>query len=648
METIIIFVKLVKFLNLCFYQRYKKYYGKSHFIKLNTFINLYMKKILVSISLFISICAASQSKFQLGVNLDDNGAFVNIINHTNRYSNATGYDSLGWPKSNFDLVLLDARPATEWFGSIDDPETYRVNYNGRYKCSFKGLANINVSGTSVSLENKTYDSPSNTTTFDIVIGGFPNANHGLVFLGFTATQRTGASALNTGITNLKVNRPGYPLSSTKIFTDEFISLCKAADFACYRYYNLQNIWDGEPSYPAITKWENRKTPLDASQRSMQAINGKRDAWCWDYIVELSNILNKDIWINIHMSADSNYVSNLAKFLKLKLAPNINIYVENSNEVWSPTQLTHGPYNQAQATFYKITFDQNYARRCVELSKWFGLVYGNNEINKKIRVLLAGQQGYHGRSDNHLNFIQNTFGEPKNYIYANSTALYFGSTKSADTDPLVINDGMLVDINSQISTSANAAYRPVHIAKANTWKLPGGCTSYEGGPHLPAGGGTTNLNNQILAHRTAKMKDAIELSYLEGWKNLGGGLAMYFTLSSAYNRYGCWGLTDDYTNPERNYKMQAMRNIISKTSSIDQNTATLKTSIYPNPANDYIEISLSANSPIFQNSIVEIYTVLGQQLMQIEATENTKIDISGLAAGLYFVKVGDMVGRFVKE
>lgn len=527
--------------------------AKNHHQNFNTFVKLIMKKSILLSFLFITTTAFSQGKFQLGVNLDANGAFVNIINHTNRYSKATGYDSLGWPTSNFDLVLLDGRPATEWSGTIDDPETYRVNYSGRYKCSFKGIATINATGTSVAIENKTYDSPNNTTTFDIVIGGFPNANHGLTFLSFTATQRTAASAVNTGITNLKVNRPGYPLSTTKIFTDEFISLCKAADFACYRYYNLQNIWDGEPTYPATTQWKNRKTPLDANQLTMKDMNGKRDAWCWDYIVELANLLKKDIWVNIHISCDSNYVTSLAKFLKQKLDPTINIYVENSNEVWSPTQATHGPYNQAQADFYKITFDQNYARRCVELSKWFGLVYGSNEINKKIRVLLAGQQSYNGRSDNHLNYIKNTFGEPKNYIYANSTALYFGSTKATDTDPQVINDGMTEDINSQITTTANAAYRLNHINKAKTWNLPGGCTSYEGGPHLPAGGGTTNLSNQILAHRTTKMRDAIELSYLDGWKNLGGGLAMYFTLSSAYNRYGCWGLTDDYTNPERNYK-----------------------------------------------------------------------------------------------
>jgi hypothetical protein len=597
---------------------------------------------------FTSLTSFSQAKFQLGVNLDANGAFVNVINHTNRYSKATGYDSLGWPMSNFDLVLLDGRPATEWNGTIDDPETYRVNYSGRYKASFKGIATINASGTSVAIENKTYDSPSNTTTFDIVLGGFPNANHGLTFLSFSATQRTSGSAVNTGITNLKVNRPGYPLSTTKIFTDEFLNLCKAADFACYRYYNLQNIWDGEPTYPATTQWKNRKTPLDASQQTMKDMNGKRDAWCWDYVVELSNLLKKDIWINVHMSCDSVYVTSLAKFLKDKLDPTLTIYIENSNEVWSPTQATHGPYNKAQADFYKINFDQNYARRCVDLSKWFGTVYGTNEINKKIRVLLAGQQAYNGRSDNHLNYIKNTFGEPKNYIYATSTALYFGSKKATSTDPVVINEGMEEDITSQITNTADATYRLNHITKAKTWNLPGGCTSYEGGPHLPAGGGTANLANQILAHRTTQMRDAIELSYLDGWKTIGGGLAMYFTLSSAYNRYGCWGLTDDYTNPERNYKMQAMRNILNKAASISKTNEWKTISIYPNPAGNYLEINLWNTNPLPKNTEIEICNLLGETLMRLPAEENSRISISELPAGMYYLKIGERMARFVKE
>lgn len=559
-----------------------------------------------------SAIAFSQSNFNLGVNLDDNGAFVNLIDHTNRYSKATGFDSLGWAQSDFDLVLLDGRPATEWTGAIDDPEQYRINYSGRYKCSFIGSANVGVSGTSVAIENKAYDAGKNLTTFDLVIGGFPNANHGLVFLSFTNTQRSAQAPLNSGITNLRVHRPGYELSSAKIFTDEYIRLCKAADFACYRFYNVQNIWDGEPAFPAKTEWRNRKTPQDASQDPMTAMNGKRDGWCWDHIVALANILKKDVWLNVHISCDSVYVTNLAQFLKTNLDASIKIYVENSNEVWSPTQATHGPYNQAQATANGITFDQNYARRTVELSNWFSVVFGQNEINNRIRVILAGQHAYNGRSDNHLNYIRNRFGEPKNFIYATSSALYFGSTKATSTNPTDINDGMMEDINNQITNAQASTYRLNHVNKAKSWGLKGGCTSYEGGAHLPAGGGTANLGNQILAHRTARMREVIKRNYIEGWKQLDGGLAMYFTLVSGYNRYGCWGLTDDYTNPDRNYKMQAVREIASSMLNVEERAANgFSVRIFPNPILD--DFTMEITSEKAERISISFFDPLGRKL-----------------------------------
>lgn len=567
---------------------------------------------------------------QFGVNLDDNGAFVNVINHTNRYSKAIGYDSLGWAKSDFDLVLFDGRPATEWAGTIDDPEQYRVDYSGRYKSSFTGLANVSASGTSVSIENKSYDSLTNTTFFDIIVGGYPNANHGLVFLGFTNTQRTSNDTANSGITNLKVMRPGYELSTSKIFTDEFITLCKAADFACYRYYNVQNIWNGEPEFPVKTTWSKRKTPLDAAQQSLAGINGKRDGWCWEYIIELSNILKKDIWVCVHISCDSDYVANLAKLLKEKLDPSIHIYVENSNEVWSPTQLTFGPYNQAEAKFYGITFDENYARRSVELSNWFSKVFGKDEINNRIRVILSGQASYNGRSDNHLNYIKKTFGEPKDFIYATSAALYFGSTKSADTNPLVINQGMKESIDDQITNAQSSAYRLNHINKAKAWGLKGGCTSYEGGPGVPSGGLTANLGNQILANRTEQMGDVVKYNYKEGWSDLDGGLALYFTLVSRYNRYGCWGITDDYTKPDRNFKMKAIRELTSKPSAVEAEDKKSDLTIIYNLETSFVNVQTSR--PV---RVVVLYNILGEV---ISKSCSTGISMSECMYGVYFFVV----------
>lgn len=589
--------------------------------------------------LILCFYITAQSQFEMGVNLVNDGAFVNIINHTARYNNVSEFDEFGWPKTDFDLVLLDGRPATEWTGNIDDPEQYRVDYSGIYKASFEGMADVTVSGTSVSIENLEYSYDSNKTYFEVNVGGGQNSNHALVFLSFKNTRRSPKGMSNVGVTNLKVVRPGYELDTKKTFTDEYIALCKSADFACYRFYNVQNIWNGEPTYPIKTKWENRKTPLDVAQQDMSNLNGKKDGWSWEYIIELSNILNKDIWINIHMSCDSNYVAELAKLLKEELNPNINIYIENSNEVWSPTQLTHGPYNKAEADYYGINFDQNYARRSVELSNWFGDVFGQDEINKRIRVILAGQHAYNGRSDIHLNYIKNTFGEPNKYIYATSTALYFQTSNASSTDLKEINDGMLIDIEKQIDNSQSSVYRLNHINKANTWNLVGGCTSYEGGPHVPAGGGQENLGNLINSHRTEEMGDVLKYNYLEGWKEIGGGLAMHFTLASSYNRYGCWGLTDDYTNPDRNYKMQAVRDIISTYTSVEDNSTSNYNFIYPNPAKDFI----------YLNDIVRTYTIsnLNGEIIQIDNNlKSPKIDISKLENGVYFLSFKNKNIKFI--
>lgn len=596
----------------------------------------YLKLILNFYLFLLPVITFSQVK--LGVNVVNDGAFVNIINQTNRFNNAKGFDSNGWPTSNFSIVVIDGRPVAEWSGGIDDPEKYRVDYSGIYKGSFEGIANLTVSGTAVSLQNVSYNPSSNITNFELNVKGYGDDNHGLVILTLSNTQRMASSSYNTGIQKLKINRPGYELTSQKIFTDEYINLCKAADFNCYRFYNVQNIWNGEPKYPAKTEWTNRKSPDDATQVEMTNMNGKRDGWCWEYIISLANILNKDIWINIHISCDSNYVSELGKFLMKNLNQNLNIYIENSNEVWSPTQLTHGPYNKAEADAYKINFIQNYARRTIELSNWFANIFGKDEINKRVRIILAGQQAYHGRSDLQLNYIKNTFGEPKDYIYATSTALYFNTSKPKSNDINEINEGMFSEINSQIEIDTLPTYRLNHINKAKDWGLIGGCTSYEGGPHVPSTGGLENLANLISSHRTEKMGEVLKHNYKEAWDNLGGGLAMHFTLASAYSRYGCWGLTDDYTNPDRNYKMKAIRELLDNSSDIKFENNEIE--IYPNPADDIIYFNNLLNSEVI------LYDILGNIIVK-EYVNSNHLNISKLKNGIYFIKIQGKFYKIVK-
>ena len=78
------------------------------------------------------------------------------------------------------------------------------------------------------------------------------------------------------------------------------------------------------------------------------------------------------------------------------------------------------------------------------------------------------------------------------------------------------------------------------------------------------------------------------------------------------------------------------------------------SLYPNPTSDFITITIpelnNGLKPIVTDDKVQIFDVLGIEVMSI-GTEldqsQQRIDVSHLPAGVYFVKVGGMVDRFVK-
>jgi photosystem II stability/assembly factor-like uncharacterized protein len=77
-------------------------------------------------------------------------------------------------------------------------------------------------------------------------------------------------------------------------------------------------------------------------------------------------------------------------------------------------------------------------------------------------------------------------------------------------------------------------------------------------------------------------------------------------------------------------------------------------ISPNPASDFIEISVGANGSSPLQSEVRIFDVYGQTVSPAGGGVSSadgggciRIDVSGLPQGMYFVRVGDRVEKFVK-
>ena len=86
----------------------------------------------------------------------------------------------------------------------------------------------------------------------------------------------------------------------------------------------------------VVNWSDRTQPTDATQTKV-AVPGDLQASkgiAWEYAIDLANAVHKDVWVNIPIGATDDYVRNLAAMLRDRLAPDLNIYVEYSNEVWN--------------------------------------------------------------------------------------------------------------------------------------------------------------------------------------------------------------------------------------------------------------------------------------------------------------------------
>jgi hypothetical protein len=88
---------------------------------------------------------------------------------------------------------------------------------------------------------------------------------------------------------------------------------------------------------------------------------------------------------------------------------------------------------------------------------------------------------------------------------------------------------------------------------------------------------------------------------------------------------------------------------SNFSDVEEVSKQFDFTISPNPASDFIEISVGANGRSPLQSVVKIYNVFGQNVMTVGAIHELpqRVDISGLSPGMYFVRIGDRVGKFVK-
>ena len=101
--------------------------------------------------------------------------------------------------------------------------------------------------------------------------------------------------------------------------------------------------------------------------------------------------------------------------------------------------------------------------------------------------------------------------------------------------------------------------------------------------------------------------------------------MQYTLTSAYNRYGSWGLTDDVNNPYRNHKFGCLAEMLEDTLTISTKDYQIdkklhNISVFPNPSSGTVTISYE----LFSSSEIsfEVFDVFGRKVHSFDiGTQN---------------------------
>ena len=425
-------------------------------------------------------------------------------------------DAKRWPIGDFCIILWTNSAAVNGLG-------------GTYKLSCNGLATIGLIGSSASVQSVVYNATTNTTTADVVVlEGSDN-----LFLAFTGTV--------TGVQNLKVLRPGYGPGDT--FTTPLKN--QLSRFSVLRFMD----WASTNNNPVV-HWSERSLPTDPRY--------SRDVGVpWEIAIQLANELRKDMWVNVPISADDDYVRQLATLFKAQLDPALHVYVEYSNEVWNfqfkqaqtnldlakaEVALGGSPLNADGATNQYFWGYRRVALRLKQISDIFASVYGRVAINTTVRMVLAGQSAGPHIAREGLQLIERTYGPPGQFFYAVAGAPYF-SLGAADATTTLTPDQVISALSTSIDSGTVANAYEENAVLARWYGMP--YIAYEGGPDTF---GPNNVAAKRAAQFDPRMKDLV-VRYLNSWYAYGFGLFNWFVAgATAYNTaYGTWGLTDDMSN-----------------------------------------------------------------------------------------------------
>ena len=484
-------------------------------------------------------------------------------------------DAQGWIKSlpaNTDTSVKFRFATTVISSGVVPDGKYIVRYDGSGTMSYSGMAK---KVTAESTPGRDVVQLTNSAT-----GGF--------FLTINATTP------GNYLRNIRVYPPGGACANDYTTFAASADACTAGKGA---YVPFESFPASQPWYPPfitdakgfrtlrflewthtnttmLTDWSTRPLPTD---RTWSGAFGAPV----ETMVDVANASGADPWINLPAHATDDYVHQFGKLVHQRLATNLHLNLEYSNETWN--------YSFAQSKWMK---DQGAAQWSAELAKGanpYTLGY-NWYAQRLVQVCNIVKQEF-GADASHVRCIANTqaanaaetaqvlactyaagaLGKPcGKLIDAVAIAPYFGyyvgnpanrptvQTWYADADgglSKLFAELNGVNSNGQSLTAAlmsafpsgargmSKGWMTTTKAAADVYGLP--MWAYEGGQHLVPPQGDTDATFLALitaANRDARMGTSYDQDFAD-WKAAGGQIFAYYDHVSLPSRYGIWGLKE---------------------------------------------------------------------------------------------------------
>lgn len=359
------------------------------------------------------------------------------------------------------------------------------------------------------------------------------------------------SSAEDPIRNIRIYLPGA--DPEELFNPVFLDNC--APFAAIRFMD----W-GATNFSPLEDWGDRAKPEDITFTT-----GK--GFPYEYMIELANTLHKDIWICIPHRANDEYIREMAELFGDGLDPDLNLYVEYSNEVWN------WMFDQAQYLLNEGDQEVDWPERCVPIIENALDVFYENWTGDPLQVkrVLGVQAGYYDVSERiALNM------SPGSFDLIAPTA-YFGLNEEAIKELEEAGSGADIDLMKRLAEEAVVEMGAEIKGIADLCNRLGvGMAYYEAGQHLtPEPFGSEQDYNPALVdfQHDPAMYDIYmslfeELEQIKVEKNGDTTLCMLFSLTSADSgQYGSWGLLTNIfgdIDPEYVPKYRAVRDYMNGT------------------------------------------------------------------------------------